>query len=101
MVGVLSVALLSSVLVASVFATGNTSQEAVPAEQKIPPGQLVRKSISGPVVADADDLSSITVGTKFVNLTSETVVNAPPDKNVGLEAITEVDPILWTGIEAC
>ena len=88
MVGVLSVALLSSVLVASVFATGNTSQEAAPAGQKIPPGQLVRKSISGPVVAAADDLSSITVGTKFVNLTSETVVNAPPDKNVGLEAIT-------------
>ena len=91
MLGVLTLAFLS-VMAASVLATGNTSQEAAPPDQKMPPGQLVRESISGPVVAAADDLSSITVGTKFgnllVSLTSETVVNAPPDKDVGLDAIT-------------
>ena len=91
LLGALTLELLS-VLAASVLATGNTSPEAAPPDQKIPPGQLVRKTISGPVVAAADDLSSITVGTKFgnllVNLTSETVVHAPPDKDVGLGAIT-------------
>jgi hypothetical protein len=60
------------------------------ASSHIPPGQLTRKSLSGTVTAVSS--SSISVGTKFgtveVLVNSETVVDAPPEKNVGIGAVT-------------
>ena len=74
--------LLLTVVIASVVAVqlpefgSLTSQtEAAPAQQ-VPPGQLVRRSLSGAVVAKGG--SSITVGTKhgnvLVNVNSQTVI---------------------------
>ena len=86
--------LVSTVLVASLFfvplplTSGQARVEAAPPAQ-VPAGQLTRKTISGTVVAV--DGSSITIETRHgnvrVTVTSETVVNAPPESNVGLDAI--------------
>ena len=58
--------------------TGTGVTEA--SSHKIPPGQLIRKSLSGTVTAV--DGSSISISTKFgtvqVLVTVETVVDAPP-----------------------
>ena len=56
-----------------------------------PPGQLTRRAISG--IVAASDGSSITISTRFgnvvVNITASTVVHAPPDRNIGVDAIVE------------
>ena len=67
--------------------SGRSVAEAAP--DQTPPGQLTRKSISGIVVSAGG--SSITISTNFgnilVNVTSDTFVNAPPEKDVGMSAV--------------
>jgi hypothetical protein len=85
-VAVVLMSLLGTPLARLVYWHG--SAEAAPLAQ-IPSGQLTRKTISGTV--DSVSGSLIVVQTKSgrveVNVTAETVVNVPPEKNVGVGVI--------------
>ena len=62
---------------------------------QVPAGQLVRRAIVGEVVSKSG--ASMIVSTKFGNITvglsSGTLVNAPPDKDVGIGAIQVGDKV--------
>ncbi len=85
-VGVLLALLLFGTMASAVAAYQSPS----PTPQDSPPaGQVVRKGLSGTVVGVS--ATSIVVQTKYGNVTVEvdgqTVVDAPPDRNVGIGAI--------------
>ena len=74
-----------------------TSPTVPPAPTDVPPGQLVRRGFTGTVAGIAGDLSSFELQTKWgaitVGLSSSTIINKPPEKDVGPTALAEGDRV--------
>ena len=80
---------LSLLLVALPVGAGRPGVAQAAPSIQIPPGQFKRRTISG--IVDAVSASSISIRTKFgnifVNVTSDTVINVGPEKNVGIDRV--------------